>query len=326
MGKILEFRKKGQSLHGNIITSLFWDIAGADVPLLKMCPTDQSKYTALGGAITLCSILVGVCSAHFVCSLSGNTFFTILCGILVALMFFFIYRMAISTMYSDGKSSVSPQEIKSAIPSVILSIAVGVFMSTTIEMAIFEGQIEKELDAECKDYVASIVDEKKQSMEAEIEILNRELDELSSQIKVEESAKIVKQKPFVGRGSRWLTTKKRQDSLTVQISALKEANLKSIAQIQADESQRFMKNVDFAKRVEAMYNVSSWAVNPTLGFIRMFISLIFIVILISPIISKMMLEDGAYEQLVAKLSDEIKQEVNDVANNETTNEKLINED
>lgn len=158
MGKILEFREKGKSLRGNIITSLFWNIAGADVPLLKMCPTDQAKYTALGGAITLCSILVGVCSAHFVHTLSGNMLFTILCGILVAFMFFFIYRMAISTMYSDGKSSVSPQEIKSAIPSVILSIAVGVFMSTTIEMSIFEGQIEKELGTECKDFVASIVD------------------------------------------------------------------------------------------------------------------------------------------------------------------------
>ena len=74
-----------------------------------------------------------------------------------------------------------------------------------------------------------------------------------------------------------------------------------------------------------MYNVSSWAVNPTLGFIRMFISLIFIVILISPIISKMMLEDGAYEQLVTKLSDEIKAEVDGVVSNDT-NDKLINED
>lgn len=325
MGKILELREKGKTLRGNIITSLFWNIAGADVPLLKMCPTDQSKYTALGGAITLCSILVGVCSAHFVHSLSGNTLFTILCGILVALMFFFIYRMAISTMYSDGKSSVSPQEIKSAIPSVILSIAVGVFMSTTIEMAIFEGQIEKELDTECKDFVASIVDEEKQSMDAEIEALNRNLDELSSQMKVEESSIIGKQRPVIAKGPHWIAIKAKQDSLTVKISALKEANQMKITKMQAEESERFMNNVDFAKRVEAMYNVSSWAVNPTLGFIRMFISLIFIVILISPIISKMMLEDGAYEQLVTKLSDEIKAEVDGVVSNDT-NDKLINED
>lgn len=88
MGKVLEFREKGKHLRGNIITSIFWNIAGADVPLLKMCPTDQSKYTALGGTITLCSILVGVCSAQFVYALSGNTIFTILCGILVSFMFF----------------------------------------------------------------------------------------------------------------------------------------------------------------------------------------------------------------------------------------------
>lgn len=325
MGKIQEFREKGKALRGNIITSLFWDIAGADVPLLRMCPTDQSKYTALGGSIALCSILVGVCSAYFVLSLSGNILFSILCGILIALMFFFIYRMAICTMFSDGKSSVSSQEVKSAIPSVILSIAVGVFMSTTIELAIFEGQIEKELGSECKDYVASIINEEKLSMDAEIESLNREYNELSSQIKLEESALIENLRPAVGRGPRWTAIKAQQDSLLAHISIMKDINMNKIAKIQMEESERFMKNVDFAKRVEAMYNVSSWAVNPTLGFIRMFISLIFIVILISPIISKMMLEDGAYEQLVTKLSDEIRSEVNDVVSNET-NDKLINED
>lgn len=316
MGKIQEFRDKGKSLRGSIITSIFWNIAGADVPLLKMCPTDQSKYTALGGTITLCSILVGVCSAHFIYSLSENTFLAILCGILVAFLFFFIYRMAISTMYSDGKSSVSPQEIKSAIPSVILSIAIGIFMSTTIEMAIFEGQIEKELSKECKDYVASIVDEEKLSMQAEIETMNRNFNELSSQIK---------ESSIGGRGPLATIEKARQDSLSAQISALKDANSKKLVQIQAEESEKFMNDVDFAKRIEAMYNVSSWAVNPTLGFIRMFISLIFIVILISPIISKMMFEDGAYEQLVLKLSDEIKAEVNDVVCT-IPNDKFINQE
>ena len=38
-----------------------------------------------------------------------------------------------------------------------------------------------------------------------------------------------------------------------------------------------------------------------------------------------MLEDGAYEQLVTKLSDEIKAEVDGVVSNDT-NDKLINED
>lgn len=203
-------------------------------------------------------------------------------------------------MFSDGKSSVSPQEIKSAIPSVILSIAIGVFMSTTIEMVIFKGQIEKELFKECKVYVASIVEEEKLSMQAEIETLNRDL---SSQIK---------ETSMNEKGPLWAKEKAMQDSLSARILTLKDANSKRLVQIQTEESKKFMNEVDFAKRIEAMYNVSSWAVNPTLGFIRMFISLIFIVILISPIISKMMFEDGAYEQLVSKLSDEIKTDVDDV--------------
>ena len=113
--------------------------------------------------------------------------------------------------------------------------------------------------------------------------------------------------------------------MSAQISALKDANSKKLVQIQAEESEKFMNDVDFAKRIEAMYNVSSWAVNPTLGFIRMFISLIFIVILISPVISKMMFEDGAYEQLVSKFSDEIKAEVDDVVCT-ISNDKFINQE
>lgn len=54
----------------------------------------------------------------------------------------------------------------------------------------------------------------------------------------------------------------------------------------------------------------------------MFISLIFIVILVSPIISKMMLEDGAYEQLVSMLSDEIRAEVDNTMGT-MSNDKLI---
>lgn len=322
MGKILELREKGKSIRGNIITSFFWNIAGADVPLLNMCPTDQSKYTALGGAITLCSILVGVCSAHFVFSLSGNMTFTSLCGILIALMFFFIYRMAISTMFSDGKSSVSPQEIKSAIPSIILSIAVGVFMSTTIEMVIFEGQIQEELGRECKEHVASIVNEKKLSMDAEIEGLSKSFDELSSQLSIEEPQLKWRRGTVTGKGIRWTTIKEQQDSISAKISSLKDTSEKKLAQIQREESAKFMENVDFAKRIEAMYNVSSWSVNPTLGFIRLFISMIFIVILISPIISKMMFEDGAYEQLVIKLSEEIKTEIDGIIAVHTNDEPI----
>lgn len=308
MGKILEYRERGKDLQGNFITNILWNIAGADVPLLKMCPTDQAKYTALGGAIILCSALVGFCSSYFVHSLAGSIVMAGICGILIAFMFFFIYRMAISTMYSDGKSSISAQEIKSAIPSVILSIAVGVFVSTTIEMAIFKGQIESELDRECTEYVASIVGEEKITMDTSEENVQRLIDELSAQISNEEVVYTTKSKQLIGRGLRYKAMQADRDSLSSQLATLKQSHETKIEKLQQEERMKYMQNVDYAKRVEAMYNVSSWATNPTLGFIRMFISLIFIVILISPIVSKMMFEDGAYEELVLKMSNEIKEE------------------
>lgn len=323
MGMILDYRERGKALQGNFFTTFLWNVAGADVPLLNMCPTDQAKYTALGGAIVLCSILVGYCSAYFIYSLATNVVLSISCGFLIALMFFFIYRMAISTMYSDGKSSVSAQEIKSAIPSVVLSIAVGVFVSTTIEMAIFEGQIESELDKECSEHVASVIGEEMISMEASEENFQKLIDELSVQISNEETDPI-KNKVLVGRDLRYQALKFEQDkdSLASKLAALKQANESKIEKLQQVERMKYLQNVDYAKRVEAMYNVSSWAVNPTLGFIRMFISLIFIVILISPIVSKMMFEDGAYEELVIKMSDEIKAEVAAMSDSFTIDNQL----
>lgn len=308
MGKILEYREKGKALPGNFITNFLWNVAGADVPLLKMCPTDQAKYTALGGAIILCSALVGFCSSYFVYSLASSIVLASICGVLIAFMFFFIYRMAISTMYSDGKSSISAQEIKSAIPSVILSIAVGVFVSTTIEMAIFKGQIESELDRECSEYVASVVGEEKVTMDASEDNVQRLIDELSERMSNEEIVHTTKSKQLIGRGLRYKALQADRDSLSSQLTTLKHAHESIVEKLQQEERMKYMQNVDYAKRVEAMYNVSSWATNPTLGFIRMFISLIFIVILISPIVSKMMFEDGAYEELVLKMSNEIKSE------------------
>lgn len=318
MGKILEYREKGKTHRDNWLKRLLWHAAGADIPLLSICPLDQAKYTALGGAITLCSIMVGCCSSYFVHSLSGSMILTAGFGILTALLFFFIYRMAISTMYSDGKSSVSPREIKSAIPSIILSIAIGIFISTTLEMAIFKGQIETELNKECAEYVASVIGEEKLIAEESLVEKQKAIEELSAQMVIEEKSN----KQNVGRGLVWKSLHDRRERLVSERDSIKLANESIIEMLRQEETHKYLQNVDYAKRVEAMYNVSSWNVNTKLGLIRIFISLIFIVILLSPIISKMMFEDGAYEQLVIKMTDEIKSEFVDAVHNKSIDNNL----
>ena len=51
----------------------------------------------------------------------------------------------------------------------------------------------------------------------------------------------------MGKGVRWTTIKEQQDSISTKISSLKDAHKKMIAQIQKEESAKFMENVDFAK-------------------------------------------------------------------------------
>jgi hypothetical protein len=69
----------------------------------------------------------------------------IIFGIFWGLLILNLDRFMVNTMYSDGKHTISTEEIKGGLPRIILAIFLGIVISTPIELRIFEDKIETQL-------------------------------------------------------------------------------------------------------------------------------------------------------------------------------------
>ena len=148
----------------NFLKEWAWMCAGADRPLLRMCPGDHSKYVGIGTVI-LFTALMAWFSSFIAMQLvfevpenlvlidgeklfSGNTFFgngrniaAILFATFWAAMIFCLDRFITNTMYSDGKVSISKQEFFSGLPRIVIAIFLGIIISAPLELKIFDSAI-----------------------------------------------------------------------------------------------------------------------------------------------------------------------------------------
>lgn len=187
--KIADLREKGEQKAKkwsywinpvNFLKEFTWMCAGADRPLLRMCPVDHSKYVGIGTVI-LFTALMAWFSSFIAMQLvfeievpEGADFWTsvklnwpaIAFATFWAAMIFCLDRFITNTMYSDGKVSISRQEFFSGLPRIVIAIFLGIIISAPLELEIFSDSIEMEMSIQHKaeriDYVNKAVDEAKE--------------------------------------------------------------------------------------------------------------------------------------------------------------------
>ena len=143
-----------------------WWCAGADRGLLRMCPGDHSKYTGIGTVILFTAIMAFFSSSialSLVFEDEGNDFSTlgIIGGVFWACMIFFLDRFITNTMYSDGKVSISKDEILGGLPRILIAIFLGIVISAPLELKIFEKEIETKLTTLCEEELENHAIQKK---------------------------------------------------------------------------------------------------------------------------------------------------------------------
>lgn len=139
-----------------------WWCAGADRPLLRMCPADHSKYAGIGTVILFTALMATFSSfiaMQFVLDvgneglldwahMKANPSPYVIAGIFAVfwgLMIFFLDRFITNTMYSDGKVTISWLEFRSALPRIVISILLGIVISAPLELKIFDKEIQEYL-------------------------------------------------------------------------------------------------------------------------------------------------------------------------------------
>lgn len=162
-------QQKGWTLK-HLFKEFTWWCAGADRPLLRMCPGDHSKYAGIGTVILFTALMATFSSfiaMQFVLGVSndellnwdkmtsypgnGKYIVSAIFAVFWGLMIFFLDRFITNTMYSDGKVTISWLEFRSALPRIVISILLGIVISAPLELKIFNQEIREQLG---KNYVA----------------------------------------------------------------------------------------------------------------------------------------------------------------------------
>lgn len=125
--------KKGSS------SNFLWWCSGAEQELLRKYPTEHTKYSGLGGVLLATFVLAALSSGYALYSIFGSFPMALVFALVWGLIIFNFDRFLVSTMRKYGVSR--SQQIRMAIPRIILAILIGVTIARPLELKIFEKEI-----------------------------------------------------------------------------------------------------------------------------------------------------------------------------------------
>lgn len=119
--------------------NFFWWCAGAHQKLLKLFPSEHSKYSGLGGVLLATFVLATLSAGYAIHSVFNNWFWTISFAIMWGLIIFNFDRFLVSTMRKYGISK--RRQIWMAVPRIALALLIGLVIARPLELKIFEKEI-----------------------------------------------------------------------------------------------------------------------------------------------------------------------------------------
>lgn len=162
------------------LTHFFWLCSGADMAILKKCPTEKSKYAGIGATVFFTGLFAALAGGYALYTVFDNVWIAAACGVVWGLLIFNLDRFIVSSMRKEGKFS---REFLMALPRILLAILISVVIAKPLELKIFEKEINAELiimdqqqrgrqEAEVKVRFTSIQD----SLKSEIKTLKQEIE------------------------------------------------------------------------------------------------------------------------------------------------------
>ncbi len=306
---------------GGIINEFLWNFAGVNKSLLRQCPNEYSKYAGMGGTILCTAVMAMLSGAYAIYFVFENVYISIAFGIFWGILILNLDRYIVSTMYSDGKHSISWEEFRSAIPRLIIAIFIGVVIATPLEMKLFEERInieiaemESEIQVAQKSKIRLNYEDARIKKEKRIIEINDEINRLKRIAETsalnytnEISGKNESGKPGEGKIAKGLITQYKRDSINhvkyEQEHSIELAKLKSeLDLIEKNEAQdnnvvkSLAQQKGFCQRYEAFSRIDDN--NIELSIVIWFIRLLFIIIEVLPTFLRMMIARGTYDDLL----------------------------
>ncbi len=139
-------KKNNQSIRkSGILNEFLWWCSGVNREILRQCPTDYAKYAGMGGTILFTALMAMLSGGYAMFYVFNNPKVAIAFGVFWGMLIFNLDRFIVNTMYSDGKVTISWQELYSGLPRIIMAIFLGIVISTPLELKIYEKSINTEI-------------------------------------------------------------------------------------------------------------------------------------------------------------------------------------
>lgn len=331
INKIEALRREGEkeANRGSWLEEKMWSFGAFDKPMLRMLKQDHGAKTGLGAAIFMTSLLAFCTGTYAFYKISNNTFLSFIIGLVWGTMIYVLDRNIVASMAYTGEKHRVRQLCMTVGMRLLISIFIGVVISTPIEMLIFSGKIDefKEFEHEqfVKNEIASYQHEISKHLEAKKERIAVELHDIQQLMKKEAADPSVP-----GRGPRWESYFAREKLIMDRadenqyeldnVSSLIEAKRKEFQDKAEKKWKRHENFFDLSTDLAILYKVTASTttneevVNPalpkdnTMFFCRIFITVFFVLLEVIPVITKLFFKPGDYDKkmvrwayLIAKL-------------------------
>ena len=161
---------------GGRINEFFWLCSGVNRKILRQCPTEYAKYAGMGGTIFFTACMAALSGGYAISTVFDSTIIAVFFGIFWGMLIFNLDRLIVNTMYSDGKVTISWQELVSGLPRIIMAIFLGIVISTPLELKIFEDaidiQIEQDKDRLLQEKIGETIQRRDSTSQKRDEIMN----------------------------------------------------------------------------------------------------------------------------------------------------------
>jgi len=299
------------------IKNFFWWCSGANKQLLLKSKTETSKYVGIGATVFFTGVFAALAGAYALFMVFDNAVSAIIFGVIWGLMIFNLDRYIVSSMRKEGRFF---NEIKMALPRLILAVLISLVIAKPLELKIFEKEIngelaimEQEVLNEQADAVKMRFDDQRGQIENRINRLKKEID-VKTQTR-DKLRKIAQDEADgtggsmkVNAGPIYQIKKADADKVDEELQILIARNSVLIAEQEAELDKVMTTteaNIDNlpqqqlngpAARLEALSRIT--ADSYAIWLANLFILLLFIAIETAPVFVKLITPIGPYDHLL----------------------------
>ncbi len=320
------------------VMKLLWKAAGSDEYILnKSTYSDQVKYACLGGIVVATGFMAALAGGYAfytifepkgVATEMGTDIKTailaILFGIIWGLIIFNIDRFIVAaTGKGDGTEKITKSEFVNSIPRIIMGLVIAITISKPMEIRMFKTEIDLKLEEKQDELARVFIENKTIDINKRITLLNSKIDNWKKEINTEDGKyfdlleKFNKEMSGGAGAAGYGTEAKKLEALMerqkkeVDILKIKNGKLITTAEMEIQKEREKLEDVqhraiETANGLDGLLERIKLAHEVAGSLITWFITLLFIVIELTPIFFKMMLIKSPYDFMHDNLKDLLK--------------------